>query len=100
IQSQSILKQLTKKGMEFKRVLTTSSLEVITALVSSGSGIGILPGRVAERIRSLGLRPLIKDGPRFLDSICLIYRADAQKSKASRMLAKTIEEQINAQAEL
>lgn len=96
IQSQSILKQLAKSGLEFKRILTTSSLEVVTALVASGAGIGILPTRVAQRIPAQGLKPLLKDGPRFHDTISLIYRADAQKSKASRLLAKTLEEGIRS----
>lgn len=91
IQSQSILKQLSKKGMEFKRTITSSNLEVVTSLVAAEAGVGILPSRVATRIKALGLKPLGKEGPKFQDRICLVYRADAQKSKASRLLAKIIE---------
>lgn len=95
LQTQAILKQLAKKGMGFKRVLNTSSLEVITALVAAGAGVGILPGRVATRIKSQRLEPLGQDGPTFVDKICLVYRADVQKSKASRRLAKIIESTMN-----
>jgi DNA-binding transcriptional LysR family regulator len=95
IQSQTILKQLAKAGLEFKRVITTSNLEVVANLVASRAGVGILPGRVAERIASYELKPLSKDAPKFLDRICLVFRADAQKSKANRLLAKAIETSFN-----
>ena len=86
-QSQSIQKQLARKGMHFTRVVTSSNLEVIASLVASQAGIGILPGRVASRVKDL--KPL-PGAPKFIDSHCLIFRADAQKSKASRALAKRI----------
>jgi LysR family transcriptional regulator, cell division regulator len=92
VQSQSILRQLAKAGLEFGRVLTSSNLEVVASLVASGAGVGILPGRVATRVESYGLKPLEKAGPKFADSHCLVYRADAQTSKASRVLSKRIQE--------
>lgn len=95
VQTQFILKQLSKRGMEFKRVMNSTSLEVITALVAANAGMGILPGRVATRIKAQGLKPFGKDSPFFQDRICLVYRADVQKSKASRQLARTIEETMN-----
>lgn len=95
LQSQSILKQLSKRGLDFERTLTSSNLEVITGLVAAGAGVGILPSRVATRIKALGLTPVWKDSPKFLDRICLIFRADAQRSKASRLLARTIETCLN-----
>jgi DNA-binding transcriptional LysR family regulator len=98
IQSQSILKQLAKKGMKFQRTVTSPSLEVITELVAAEAGIGVLPERVATRIKSFGLKPVGKDSPKFQDQISLIYRADAQKSKASRAIAKHIEEHIQLSA--
>jgi len=95
-QSQEILKQLTKAGMGFERLVTTPSLEVVTALVASGAGVGILPGRVAGRIKSHRLRPLVKNGPKYFDKISLIYRADAQRSKSSRTIARHIEQYFDA----
>lgn len=92
VQSQSILRGLSKAGMEFGRVLTSSNLEVIATLVASGAGVGILPGRVASRVESYGLKPVDKVGPKFSDSHCLVFRADAQHSKASRLLGKRIQE--------
>lgn len=91
LQTQSILKQMSKAGLEFKRVMTSTSLEVIASLVAAKAGVGVLPGRVAQRVKSYGLVPFEKDSPKFQDRICLIFRADAQKSKANRLLAKAIE---------
>ena len=85
LQTQSIAKQMAKKGLIFRRTVTSSSLELVTALVAKGAGVGILPGRVATRETHLNL--LMVDGaPKFHDRICLIYRADAQKSAASKTL--------------
>ncbi len=89
VQSQSILRQLSKHGLEFSRVLTSSNLEVVASLVAAGAGIGILPALVATRLDTYGIKPLDK-GPKFADSHCLVYRADAQTSKASRLLSRRI----------
>lgn len=94
LQSQSILKQLSRKGFNFSRVVTSSNLEVVTALVASGTGVGILPGRVATREKHLGLRVLDPAAPKFTDRHCLVFRADAQNTKASRQLAKQIMDSI------
>ncbi len=93
VQSQSILRQLSKAGINVNRVITSSNLEVVASLVAAGAGIGILPGRVASRASdSNGLKLLDRGGPKFSDSHCLVYRADAQNSKASRLLARRIHE--------
>ena len=89
LQTQSILKQLAKKGLTFVRTLTTSSLEVVATLTAAGAGIGVLPGRVATRDPHQGLVAL-PEAPQFTDRICLIYRADAQKSAASKTLLSII----------
>ena len=92
LQTQSLLKQLAKKGLSFKRTITSSNLEVVTALTAAGVGAGILPARVATRISQLNLKRI--SDLKFHDRVCLAYRADAQKSKASRSLAKAIEDNI------
>src|SRR5690606_34773228 len=51
LQSQNLLHAINKFGLNFKRTITTSSLEMVDALVQEGIGVGILPGR----IRSPGL---------------------------------------------
>ena len=83
-QAQKLLSGVTKKKMTFKRVISSGNLEVITDLTASGTGIGILPKRVATRDSHLGLKPLSGELPVFKDNICLVYRADAQKPKAAR----------------
>jgi DNA-binding transcriptional LysR family regulator len=92
-QTQDILRQLARKKMYFKRTIHSSSLEVITALVAGGAGVGILPTRVATRFKAHGLRTVDRS-IKFDDQIALIYRADAQKSEASRTLAKKIFEAL------
>ncbi len=94
VQSQSILKGIQKTTMCFQRTITSSNLEVIAALVASHAGVGILPTRVAKRLNSLDLVP-VKGSPTFHDTIALVYRADAQKSKSSRAIAKWIETNLD-----
>ncbi len=91
LQTQSLFKHFAKSGIEFERTITSSNLEVVTAIVAAGGGIGVLPTRVAQRIKSMGLKHFCKDAPKLQDQICLVYRADAQKSFAGRAIAKTIE---------
>lgn len=91
IQTDSVLKQIKKSEFKFSRIVTSSSLEVVASLVNSGAGVGILPSRVARNESlNLNLKP-IKSAPEFLDKHSLIFRADAQKSKANRSLAHEIE---------
>lgn len=95
LQTQSILKQLSKKGFTFQRTITSSSLEVIATIIESKGGVGVLPARVATRLKERPLRRLPgNDQPKFQDSIALVYRADAQKSKASRALAHFMEREL------
>jgi LysR family transcriptional regulator, cell division regulator len=89
-QTQKLLGELKKKNMGFKRVIQSSNLEVITDLTSSGVGIGILPNRVATRLPSHRLKPLSGQLPVFKDRICLIYRADSQKTKGSEIILDAI----------
>lgn len=99
LQTQSLLKQMRQKNFDFARNITSSNLEVIASLVAEGAGVGILPGKVAERFQSLGLRKL-PNAPRFQDKICLVYRGDAQNSGTGRYLAKTIERSFKTSTKL
>ena len=89
-QTQPLLKAATKQGMCFGRTINASNLEVIVSLISGKAGIGILPSRVARRIPSLGLVEASPDAPRWNDRLCLIYRADAQGTRAARFIADFI----------
>ncbi len=85
LQSQDLLGKLAKRNIEFKRTLTSTSLEVIRQLVISGAGIGILPGRVVGSALSK-LELVDAKLPKYQDRICLIYRVDSQKSLAAKGL--------------
>ena len=87
-QTQQLLAK-TKKQIQFTRYLTSSSLEVIKDLVLSGAGIGIIPTRVVgNEIKKL---EKLDSLPKFTDRICLVYRADLQKSQAARFLSREIQ---------
>jgi LysR family transcriptional regulator, cell division regulator len=91
IQTESVMKQIKKSQFQFQRLVTSSSLQVIASLVGSGAGIGILPTRVAKNSAlNLALKP-VKGSSEFADRHCLIFHADAQRSRAIRNLAHEIE---------
>jgi DNA-binding transcriptional LysR family regulator len=94
IQVQKLIGDLHKKELGFKRVIHSSDLEVIADLTATGVGVGILPKRVATRIIAQKLRPLGDGLPVLKDSICLIYRADAQKTNGSRILIHAIKSSV------
>ena len=90
LQTQSLMKALKKKGLSFQRTMTSSSLEVIVMLTALDVGVGIIPGRVAAREKANKLVPLA-GAPKFQDQISLIYRADSQKSVASKVIISAMQ---------
>ena len=95
LQSQSLLTKMEKNGLRYKRTIFSSNLEVVCSLVASGAGFGILPARVATRIKDYDLK-LVKDAPAVTDRVCLIFRADLQKSKSGRLFSQTIEKALGS----
>ncbi|MBT3583904.1 MAG: LysR family transcriptional regulator [Halobacteriovoraceae bacterium] len=92
LQTQEMLGKLSKKKMHFKRQLTSSNLEVIKDMTLAGCGVGVVPGRVVgEHSKKMEIVP---GWPKFSDKICLIYRADVQKSPASRKMTGLIQEYL------
>ena len=87
-QSQSLMKQLKKRGMIFDRIVTSGSLEVIADLAANGCGIGILPGRVAAR--ALKKLERVPKAPVFYDEHCLIFRVENKGVKSIQALSKAI----------
>ena len=94
IQTQSLLKQIQKKGVSFARRIESSSLEVITKLVAHGAGVGIIPGRVAGGNEGERIVKVSPQWPTFADRICLIFRADSQRSAASKKIVQSITEAL------
>ncbi|OUR96760.1 hypothetical protein A9Q84_10490 [Halobacteriovorax marinus] len=87
-QTSSLMQKLKKQKFKFSRIIHSQNLEVLTDLVQNGAGIGILPGKVVSASkRRLNKVP---SSPFFKDTICLIYRADRVKTKASEEIIARI----------
>lgn len=91
IQSQSLLLKCKKNGIRFNRLLTTTSMEVVAKLTAMGSGIGILPARVAKSLYPRELKQIPKM-PIYSDELCLIYRNENRNVKAIQTIATAIKE--------
>ena len=96
-QVQTMLNSLKKNHqISFRRMLVSNNLEVITDLTVAGAGVGIIPGRVANGKHGQQLK-VLNQLPNYNDRICLVYRADQQRSKGSRIIATTIAKSFLAQ---
>lgn len=91
-QTQVLLREIAKRGNRFRRQVPTPRLDIVAALVDAGMGVGILPLRVAERIKT---KPLVALDwlPRLKNKISLIYRSETRGSPASCQIAREIESQ-------
>lgn len=89
LQSQWIAKELEKKGRFFRRKIESANLEVVRQLTAEGCGVGVLPGRVATALPG-PLHHLSDSVPPFKDRICLVHRADTEKSAAFKALSQVI----------
>lgn len=86
LQTQAILKNLKKAHINYGRLITSSSLEVVADLAESGCGVAILPKGVALS-RKLKHVP---DSPYYDDEICLVYRGENRDVKAIQVIAEAI----------
>lgn len=91
-QSQDLLQKIKNKKLKFTRYLSSKNLEVICDLTAHGCGVGILPKRVATRVKEYKLKLYDENLPVFQDKIFLAYRSDYQKSVASKAIVKAIKE--------
>jgi DNA-binding transcriptional LysR family regulator len=89
VDDQLIQSQFLMKKNNFKRIITTSSLEVVLSLTESGAGVGIIPGRVAA-LSHLKLEKSKKNTKSFTDKICLVYRPESRKLLAMDVLIQDI----------
>lgn len=87
LQTQELLQKIRKRKNDFARHIHSTSLEVIATLTASGTGVGILPTRVAQLHK---LKIFHKDLPQFTDRICLVYRGDSPKTFASKTIIEAI----------
>lgn len=73
IQTQTLMKKAESRGLQFRRHIETSSLEVAAQLVASGAGYGILPERV---VRAFGGSDVTNppDSPVYIDRMCVVYK--------------------------
>ncbi len=95
-QSQQLMKLLAKRKVVFRRTVESTDLELIAQLTAAGAGVGLLPARVAERNR--GLVRLGSAMPTIRDRHCLVFRTDAQRSPASRLLTRHMVQWIRGTA--
>lgn len=88
LQSRDLMKKMERKGMRFARTVTSGNLEVITALIARGGGIGILPGQAVPRAPER-LEP-VKGAPSFTDTHCVVYRMENKSVKAVQAMVGAI----------
>ena len=93
LQSQTLIKKLTKSGLHFERVLTSSSLEVVRQLTVDGAGIGILPQGVAAQAPAGSLKKIPKT-PHFKDEISALYRVENREVRAIQVIVERIAENL------
>lgn len=88
-QTQDLLGKLAKKEIHFKRVLTSSSLEVLAQLLTAGTGYALLPERV---IRALAHEKFerVPDAPVFHDRIAMIYKKEFSRSARGKAVVKAL----------
>ena len=86
-QSKFLLKKMKKKE-KFTRTITSENLEVIATLASSGTGITILPSRVAKAIDPRLKK--VKDSPVYLDEITFIHMVDFPRSPSFECIVDLI----------
>ncbi len=94
IQTRDIVSKLKKQKIEFKRVIHCEDLEVIAELVHSGTGVGILPSRVAKRQRKSKMKIFSSKSPSFDDELAFIYRFDTLSRKTSSKLLDFIKASV------
>jgi len=89
LQTQAILKKMNKKGIKYDRILSSSSFEVIAALVADGGGVAILPSSIALHSNKLQKIP---QTPTYADEIYLIYRPETRDLKGIQAIVSAIRE--------
>ena len=95
LQTQNILSKLHKNGFHFKRVIESTSLEVISQLVVAGVGYGILPERVIRTSAGIIKIHNPPTAPFFLDRICLVYKQEFRRLKRGQTFVEFALKHLN-----
>ncbi len=85
-QCAQLLDRLAADGMASPRRLHCGDLELVKAIISSGFGVGLLPRRVAAYGQPGRLRRVHASLPHIPDTICLAFRADMHRTRATHAL--------------
>ncbi|AKF05593.1 LysR family transcriptional regulator [Sandaracinus amylolyticus] len=86
-QVQWLLVALEKRDVRASRPLPCSSMELVKSLILDGTGVGVLPRRVASHRVAEGRLVALDDAlPAYEDSIAVVRRADAHVTSAMRLL--------------
>jgi DNA-binding transcriptional LysR family regulator len=93
-QTESLLLQLRKLKLEPKRIIASSSLEVIARVAASGPMVGILPSRVAAT--QGGLLQRVRGAPSFRDTICLVRHSSTRQVAAVQAIASAIQSSLRS----
>ena len=89
-QTEPMLRSAYERGLfKGKRIMYTPELELISALVAAGGGLGLLPASVA-RSHPSGALVSIPDSPSHRDVISLIWRGGAPRSQSARLIRDVI----------
>ena len=94
LQTQNLIPKMNKKGLHFKRIVESNSLEVIAQLVQAGAGCAILPERVMKAFCDSTVVQM-KDSPEFVDRICLVYQQKFRKLKRGQVFIEHVKLVLN-----
>jgi DNA-binding transcriptional LysR family regulator len=89
-QTQQLLRALHRKGIHPKRLVESTSLELIAKLAAQGSGIAILPSRVAA-FEGACLKA-VDGAPCVRDSIACVTHTAARKVQAIKSITSAIKD--------
>ena len=93
-QTEPLLAQAQEAGLLHQtRVMFTTELKLVEAMVASGSAVGLLPATIALNAVD-GAFHRLPDTPLDRQIISLIWRADLQTSKASKAIRQSIVEAL------
>jgi DNA-binding transcriptional LysR family regulator len=92
-QTQSILKKWKQKP---RKLISTTSLELVCRLAGAGLGYGIIPQRVVEVMGSA--LTCIAALPVYKDEICLVHRPELGRLPAERLVIDAIQQSFRSPA--